>query len=472
MNKKNFCLILSLVITDANALTNKEFFDIGREAYIYGYPLVLMGITRNLMLNRAPINKFFHMRRFPTDKFRDIVRPNVDTLYSSAWLDLSKSPIILSVPDTHDRYYLLEILDAWTNVFASIGKRTTGTKAKKFIIVGPGWSGKIPKKFIKIQAPTNIVWILGRTQTNGKKDYKFVHAIQDGFKLKALTHTNVIANIKSRIEHLTFPTKKLIPPAQQIANMNAKTFFEYFAKELKINCPADRDKPIVDKLKTIGIGRPACEVGKDFDISNLPKETIAILDKAIMAAKKELLQKSKSLGKSVNGWRILQDIGTYGTDYKKRAIVAYIGIGANLPKDAIYPTAFVDSDGDQLNGKNKYILHFAADSLPPVNAFWSVTMYNSKSYLVSNPIDCGARPCYALGDRDDLQFNDDGSLDIYIQKNKPAKQIISNWLPAPADDFNLTLRLYWPKEQVLNGAWNPPGIKKNKFKNTNQNSSI
>jgi len=436
-------LFIILLIKETNTLTPKEMLDIGKEAYIYAYPLVLMNVTKKVMGQRTPINQFFNVPIFPDDKFTDIVRPNVDTLYSTAWLDLSKCPIILSVPDTHDRYYLMQIMDAWTNVFVSIGKRTTGTKAKQFIIVGPDWKGDAPQNYEKIQAPTNTVWLLGRTQTNGKKDYGFVHNIQDGFKLITWKCSHDITEFNDSIEITE-------SPAQYVDKMGTKIFFEVFAKALKGNKLPIQDKVIFDKMKQIGLNFDC-----NLDAFKLQANTIKNLNSAIKEAKKELLIKAKTSGKVVNGWRIFYNLGNYGKDYLKRALVALIGIGANLPQDAIYPTTFIDSEGNKLNGKNKYVIHFDKNNLPPVNAFWSITAYNSKSYLVANPINR-----YALGDRDELQFNKDGSLDIYIQHDQPDKEFESNWLPAPKDDFNLTMRLYWPKKSVIDGAWKPSAVKK------------
>ncbi len=208
---------------------------------------------------------------------------------------------------------------------------------------------------------------------------------------------------------------------------------------------------MVKKLTNIGI-----MPGKDFDYNALPEKTKACLQYSLKEAQKEIVQASKKLGTIKDGWNLVYDIGSYGADYLKRAVVAFIGFGANLPEDAVYPTAFLDRDGNQLDGHNNYVLHFNADQLPPARAFWSVTLYNDKSFLVPNTLHR-----YALGDRDVLTFHKDGSLDIYFQYKSPGKDKESNWLPVPNDIFNVTMRLYWPEKSVLNGTWNPPGIIKN-----------
>ena len=442
---KESLLIVLLGITGTNKgshISQQEAFDSGVKAYIYAYPLVLMKVTREAQDTH---NNFVHISVFPTDTFKDIVRPNVDTLYSFAWLDLSQGPLILSVPNTHGRYYLIELMDAWTNVFGSIGKRTTGTKAQDFAIVAHGWKGTLPKGIKKVEAPTSMVLMLARTQTNGKDDYSFVRKIQAGYKLTPLGSEYTP---EKKVSYGTAIGNKEAP-VDQVAQMDAKNFYTVFAQMLKDNSPQPQDAPLLTELKKIGI-----EPGKDFASSEISDEIMNALDKAIPAAKRKI-SKKRDIIKTINGWSMMFDIGTYGTDYLLRAMIAQMGIGANLPEDALYPTAFVDSEGHQLTGKYKYIMHFNKDQIPPVNAFWSVTMYNAQSFLVKNSLDR-----YALGDRDHIRFNKDGSLDMYIQHESPGKDKESNWLPAPVDSFNVTMRLYWPKESVLDGTWHPPAIRR------------
>ena len=434
-------------------LLKNEIYDIGLKAYIFAYPFVLLQVTKEMSvdeLSEMHLNRFAHMREFPTTNFHYIVRPNVDTLYSNAWLDLNAEPIILSVPDTHDRYYLMEMLDAWTNVFASIGKRTTGTQAQQFAIVGPDCQGTIPNGLHIIHAPTNTIWILGRTQTNGKKDYAFVHKIQDGYTLTPLTAFQQKKKIMGTyLKNISKSSQG--SPSEIIEKMDIKTFYTLFVEGLRNNPPAKDDAPLLKELHNIGI-----VAGKDFESKQLSNDVLSSLEEAKKDALKIFKDQSIAFTKPVNGWNIMRsNIGIYGTDYLMRAIVAFIGIGANLPEDAVYPTAFIDGDGNQLHGTNAYVIHFNKDEIPPVNAFWSVTLYDKNSFLVSNPIDR-----YALGDRDPLTYNDDGSLDIWIQSEEPNVAKKSNWLPSSEDNFNVTLRLYWPKESVLNGAWNPPAIVK------------
>jgi hypothetical protein len=430
----------------------QELLTRATNAYIYAYPLVLMEVTKHSMVrpdSGVGINQFTHVGVLPTPAFKDIVRPNVDTLYSFAWLDLKKEPLILSVPDTAGRYYLLELMDAWTNVCASIGKRTTGTHAQHFIIVGPHWHEKVPDGYTIIRVSTNMIFIVGRTQTNGTRDYEVVHAIQKGYVLTPLSRWKGIPDSIDSPFVTTAIGGTIQAPVDQVTAMSTEEFYTIFSQLLIDNPPSENDSAIIEQLKQLGIER-----GKPFDKNTHSPEILRALHQAKRYVRKQLLAKKDAIPKS-NGWTMMLDIGTYGTDYITRALVARLGIAANLPQDAVYPSAFVDEQGRALEGVNKYILHFQPHEIPPVNAFWSITVYNSQSFLVNNSINR-----YALGDRDSLRYNADGSLDIYLQYVSPGIDKESNWLPIPRETFNLTMRLYWPKDAVLQGEWKPPAIKK------------
>jgi hypothetical protein len=440
------------------AAKETEALKAGVEAVVYGLPLVIMDITKDKTTNvpkpenfAAPINQFVNVRAFPDSSFKDVVRANVDTLYSSLWLDLSKEPMVLSVPDTKGRYYLMPMMDAWTNIFASPGKRTTGTKAGHFAITGPGWSGTLPKGVTEIKSPTNMVWIIGRTQTNGPKDYPAVHAIQNGYKLVPLSsfgqpYTPPEGKVDPNIDMKT-------PPVEQLQKMSTEAYFNRMASLLKSNPPPASEAPILDKLKTIGI-----VPGGKFDPAKLDPAVAKGLEKSVSVAMEQLQAASKETGAPVNGWRVPPMVlGNFGSDYGARAVVALIGLGANLPQDAVYPSAFVDGDGKPLNGANRYVVHFDKGATPPVNAFWSVTMYDADSFFVANPISR-----YAISSWMPLKKNADGAIDIYVQRESPGKDKESNWLPAAEKDFNMTLRMYWPTEKapsIIDGTWRPPAIK-------------
>jgi hypothetical protein len=428
-------------------------YEIGVQAYVYAYPMILMEITRRVATNVeaptgnfAPMNQFAHLRAFPDASFKEVVRPNVDTLYSIAWFDVSQEPLILSVPET-DTYYMMPMLDLWTEVFAVPGTRTSGNKAGNFAIHGPDWKGELPRGVEPIRSPTSIGWIIGRTKTNGPADYENVHRIQDGYKLTPLSQWGKPYSppAKSQVNpELDMKT----PPPVQVANMDAETYFELFAALLRESPPHEIDWNMVEQLEQIGL-----TPGEEFEFSKLPQATQDALNKAVVDAQKMIA--SHTGGDFVNGWSIARAMmGSYGAAYTQRAYVALIGLGANLPEDAIYPMSATDADGKPYDGRRNYTIHFDKDELPPVNGFWSITIYDSDGYLVENAINR-----YAVGDRDKLNFNKDGSLDIFIQHESPGKDRESNWLPAPADDFNLVLRLYWPRTEILTGSWNPPPVR-------------
>ncbi len=441
------------------AVKGKKALETGVEAVIYGLPLVMMDLTSKRMTNvirpggiSAPVNQFANAPIFPPASFKNVVRANVDTLYSSAFLDLSSEPLVLSVPDTDGRYYLLPMFDAWTNVFATPGARTTGTKAASFVITGPNWTGTLPAGMQPFKSPTNLVWILGRTQTNGPEDYPAVHAIQAGFKLIPLSQ---FGKLYTAPEGVVDPGADMkTPPVAQLKRMTGAQFLSSLAMLLKSNPPPAADALMLAKLATIGV-----IPGEPFDPSKLDPAVAKGLENIVPAAAATLQEKGKQMGQSVNGWHIPKmNIGAFGTDYGTRALIALIAFGANLPEDALYPTTFVDGDGKLLNGANRYTLHFDPRLTPPVNAFWSVTLYDPDSFFVENPIHR-----YAISSWMPLTRNNDGSLDIYVQHDSPGADKESNWLPAPEGGFNVTMRMYWPKDQnpsILDGSWQPPAVTK------------
>ncbi len=441
----------------AAAASDQETYDIGFEAYLYLYPLVIMDVTRRQatnveagkVLGRAPMNTFMHLPAFPPAEFRDVVRPNFDTLYSIAWLDLTNETIIISVPDSDGRYYMLPMLDMWTDVFANPGKRSTGTKEGHFAVVLPGWSGKLPDGVKRIDSPTGMVWIIGRTQTNGPADYKAVHKVQAGYKLTKLSEWGKIPpSVTGTIDP---DVNMKTPPMLQMGEMPASEFFTYAAELMKTNPPHSTDHDIVARLARIGI-----EPGKSFDFAGIDPTVKKSLRKAANDALK-LMQEKATIAPVTNGWQIATDtIGVYGNSYLNRAVIAMIGLGANPPEDAVYPMAVSDGEGEPLDAASKYVLRFKKDEIPPADAFWSLTLYDKDGFPVPNEI-----KRQALGDRDKLKFGSDGSLEIYIQAGSPGKDKKANWLPAPkSGPFGVVLRLYAPKREVLDGRWVPPAVQR------------
>jgi hypothetical protein len=439
-------------------LTEKQAIDIGTEVYIYGYPLVTLEMTRRVTTNiadpaglRAPVGQFAHARKYPPVAYRDVPGANADTLYSLAWLDLAKEPYILNIPDAEDRYFMMPMLDGWTDVFQAPGTRTTGTKAQTYAITGPHWKGELPKGVTQYKSATNMVWILGRTYASGTaQDYEKVHSFQDKLSLVPLSaygkaYTPPKGKVDPDIDMKT-STK------EQVVKMDAAAYFKLLATLMKDNPPTVADAPMVAQMAKIGL-----VPGKDWDISTLDPTVAKGLAKAPEAALAKIMAHAPNAGKNVNGWIITTPTGVYGTNYLQRALLNWQGPGWNPPEDAVYPLARVDGQGKPLSGANKYVIHFAKGELPPVEAFWSLTMYDPEGFFVPNPLDR-----VDLSQRSNFKFNEDGSLDLYIQKDSPGKDKEANWLPSPEGAFALFMRLYWPNEKapsILDGSWKPPAVR-------------
>jgi len=444
----------------AAQISEQEAYEIGVEAYIYLYSLVTMDVTRRVLTNvppgkkpgLGPANTFSHMRAFPPGDFREVVKPNFDTLYSSAWLDLSSEPMIVSAPDTGGRYYLLPMIDMWSDVFAVPGKRTSGTAAGHWAVIPPDWKGKLPANVSRISAPTSHVWIIGRTQTNGPADYDNVHKIQDGYRITPLSQWG---SAPAPAPFKPDPTVDMATdPLNQVIAMSAAQFFAYGADLMARNPPHVTDWSQLERMKRVGL-----EPGKPFDLATLDPAARAGLERVPTNGIKAIRAKYSRPAQIANGWQMqTENMGVWGNNYLKRAVIALTGLGANQPEDAIYPQSLTDADGNPLLGGVSYVLHFDKSELPPVDAFSSLTMYDADGFPVANPI-----KRYSIGGQDKLKYNDDGSLDIYIQPENPGKEREANWLPSPkSGDLNITMRLYAPKAEALDGRWVPPAITKAK----------
>ena len=440
-------------------LSNTEIIDIARQAYIYALPLIFTDITRQVA--SIPNNIFSYSHKFPDHTSKLVVAPNNDTNYSSAFLDLGKEPIIIDIPDTKERYYVVPLMDAWTNVFASFGKRNTGTKAQRYIITGPHWKGKLPSDLKVVKAPTDLVWIIGRIQVNSPEDQQsFVSKTQDQFTLTPLskwgkkektTPVNEITTYKTPLPQIDAVKNKEYNVVQAIKNIPIETFFNYLNELLVKNPPLPDDAPVIKDFAKIGI-----KSGASFKIDGYTKELQDSLQNIPQQTFKAFDEGNTKGFSGINPSSGAK-LGDYKTDYVSRALVAYKGLGALTPEEATYISFNEDQDKQPLNGKDGYVIHFDQGKLPPSTAFWSLTMYDKDRYLVANPI-----KRYAIGDRNNLKYNSDGSLDIYIQHVHPGVDKENNWLPAPPETFNVILRIYVPKESYLKDhtTWVTPQIKK------------
>lgn len=436
--------------------STKDVDRIAVEAYHYLFPLVLMEVTRKVSTGLpegakpgiGPSNRFSHMRAFPPGDFKEVVRPNYDTLYSSAWIDLAEEPQVISLSRPVDRYFMLPMLDMWTDVFAVIGTRTTGGDPAHYAIVPTGWHGSLPNGVQRITAPTPHVWIIGRTQTNGPSDYAAVNGIQDGYRVAPLSTWPEPADVSPPVDtEVDLATS----PLDQVNGMTGAEFFAIASDLLAIHPPHPTDQPILARLRRLGI-----VPGEPYDPRSAAPDVVAAVARAPEAGLQRMRAAVPTASPVVNGWSIRRaGIGVYGSDYLFRAVISMAGLGANLPEDAIYPLIVADDAGGVPTSEYDYVLRFEADELPPVDAFWSVTMYDGEGFPVPNSLDR-----YALGDRDPLGFAEDGSLDIYVSHTDPGPDHRSNWLPAPEGPLGLTMRLYGPKPEALDGRWSPPPLRR------------
>ena len=455
---KVIVLILAIMLAGGGWWVWKEgrpwFY--GVQAYIYGFPLVVMDLTRQVSTAvptpgevTAPVNQFSVMTHYPDASFRLIPRTGLDTQFALSWADLKDEPLVLSVPDTAGRYYVIALFDMWSNVFESIGSRTTGTAAGNFLLAGPGWEGTTPPDIQKVyRAPTRHVWVNGQMQSNGPQEYDVVNALQKQYRLTPLSAWGT--DYASPAEVPVDPATDKAPPLEQVRQMDAKAFFGRLARLMYDNPPFAEDAPMLEKLQVLGI-----EPGKEFDFSKLDASTARALERAMGAY--ELLAMGVQKLETEQGWIVIPDnFANYGTDYLTRAGIALIGLGGIWPIDILYPTAFLDADDQPLDAANRYVLHFGKGQTPPAKATWSVSMYDPDGFYVPNELNR-----YHLAAWMPLKYNEDGSLDLYIQATSPGADKESNWLPAPASGtFNLVTRIFWPEQSALDHTWKMPGVRR------------
>jgi hypothetical protein len=449
----------------AQAVSPAEAQQIATDAYVYGYSLITTEVTRVQMSNvpkiegfTSPTGQFVNVPRYPPADYRGVSAPNADTLYSVAWLDLAE-PQVFSHPDMGDRFYLFEITDLWmSDSESSPSKRTADGKAANYLFTGPGWKGEVPAGTKHFPMATRYMVILGRTYADGSEaDYKTVNALQAQYKITPLSawgkpYTPVTPPVNP--DPGFSMTDK---PQTVILGMGTEGYFNLMAKLMAAAAPAAAaDAPMLANMAKIGI-----VPGKPFEMSKLDPAIQAALKDLPQTALKKIEANKENLGGVVDGWSITKGLGTYDpSTYMKRAVVAAFGWPANQERDAVYPNTEKDSTGQKLSGANKYTLTFAKDATPPVNAFWSFTMYmiDQGWWFVPNPLNR-----FTVSMRDNPKFNPDGSLTLYFQNESPGADKEANWLPAPKGDFVLMLRMYWPKEaspSILNGTWKvPPVIK-------------
>lgn len=435
-----------------------EALKIAVDAYIYGYPLLTFDRVRDQQTNvakpdseHAPMGQMILMRSYPAVDNHCCAAPNADTLYTETWLDVSKEPYVFSIPAMGKRYYIMPFLDGWSEVIHVASQPLTGGAAQTYAVTGPGWSGTLPDGITQVASPTGLVWVLGRVYSDGTKaDYAAVHALQDQFKTMPLSawggdYTAPEGNIDPAIDMKTSVRK-------QVNNLDTEAYFDLLADLMATNPPTAADAPMVAQMARIGL-----IPGQDFD----PKK-LGLLDREMLAMvpKLALLEMGAHLKRqsTTNGWLYFTTgVGNWGTDYLTRGMGNLLGPGWNRPSDAVYPLSQKDGDGHKYDGaKHNYVVRFEKDALPPADAFWSLTMYDSDLFFVPNAINR-----YELSQRNTFVTGSDGSIELYLQPESPGKDKEANWLPAPKGKFSLILRLYNPsktKPSILDGSWTPPAV--------------
>ncbi len=442
---------------DAAKVTPEEARLIAKQAYVFGVPLVstygtvfVFNVAKGNPQYKGPFNTVLNIARVFTPDDTAFVTPNSDTPYSFIGLDLRAEPVVITVPPMEkDRYFVFQIMDLYTFNFAYIGTRTTGNAGGTYLIAGPRWKGRVPKGVDRvIRSETSLVNVVGRTQLFNASDLDKVKAIQAGYKVQPLS------------AFLGKPTPpqpatdwiKPVPPAEQkssLEDFNVLAFLLQFAEP-----PYPGEVALRKRFEHIGI-----VAGKPFDVAALSPEMKSALEAGMADGQKEIDARRATL--NGNSEDLFGTRAFLKNDYVRRAAGTQVGIGANSKEEALYPIYEKDEDGNALDGRNgRYVLHFKAGGLPPVNAFWSVTMYGlPQQLLVKNPID---RYLINSPMLPSLKRDSDGGLTIYIQSTSPGVDEETNWLPAPNAPFMLAMRYYWPKKELLTGRWGPPVLAKQK----------
>ena len=442
------------------SLHTEEAVRIATDAYIYGYPLVTFDMVRRQQTNvaapdgeHAPMGQMIKMRSYPAVDNHCCAAPNADTLYTMAWLDVGAEPWVFSIPEMGTRYYIMPMLDGFSEVFHVASASTTGGHAQAYAITGPGWSGSLPEGVTEAKSGTAMVWVLGRIYCTGTaEDYAAVHALQDQFSVVPLSAYGKPYTPPAPSVDPEFDMKTGV--RAQVNALGVYTYFDYLARLLKANPPKAADTDIVARMAKIGIS-----AGGDFD-----GNALGAIDRKVIEAVPKLALVKMALHlkqqKTTNGWLFFTSgVGNFGTDYVTRGMANLLGPGWNRPQDAIYPLSQKDAAGDEYNGaKSNYVMHFEKGRMPPVEAFWSLTLYDEDFFFVPNPINR-----YELGQRNAFVTNTDGSVDLYLQADSPGKAKEANWLPAPRGKFQLVLRMYGPTKTsptIVDGSWTPPPVKR------------
>ena len=431
-------------VASADSETDENIWETVEAAYVYTFPLVLMDATETSATNteeaateKAPVNQFIHSVALADAQFKTVVTPNVDTIYSQVWYDLSEEPMVYELPET-DRFCKVQVLDGWTNTAAVLDK------AGAYAITLSTWEGELPEGVTRIDVPTSMAWSITRIILSGEEDLPNVYAIQEKMKLMPLS--DYISGDTYEPPRGSYSEENDYIPVDKVLSMDPITFFNK-ANELMVkNSPAAADKKMLEKIAAVNIGP-----GMEFDTSVLTGDVAENWKTMLTEIQLKLIKEGQKFSKKLGQWDYFgEPIGDFNTEYAYRALVALAGLGANTVEVALYPKIEQDADGNTLTGEKSYILHF--ESYPQVleGGFWSVTAYGDDDFLIDNPIDR-----YCINDRSDLKVNDDGSVDVILSKDAP--EDTTNWLPVDNGGFHLYMRIYTPDMDALE-TWTAPTI--------------
>ena len=453
--KKYFALLMTVIILLSSCLFSsctikktgedpKSAWELVGEAYTYALPLVIMDATKTSSTNtetpvtgRAPVNQLIHAQKLADAQSKLVVTPNVDTVYTQAWLDLSNDPMVYVMPKA-DRFFNVQVLDAWTNT------TTVLEKAGTYAFTSSGWKGDLPDGVTRVDVPTSMVWLIARVVLSGQEDLPNVYDIQQKMQLMPLSAYEKGGEYMA--PKGTYTVENDFVPVEKVLSMSPKEFFDTANTLMLANPPAAADADVLKKFVTINVGP-----GMAFDTSILTEDVAASWKEMLQRLREKLVADAEKYSVKLGQWKYFDaPIGDFGTEYNYRALVALAGLGANTVNVAIYPKTDIDDTGAVLTGEKKYVMHF--DTLPPTleGGFWSVTAYGSDDFLIENPIDR-----YCVNDRSDFKCNEDGSLDITLSKEQP--EDTSNWLPVSDGEFHLYMRIYTPDMTAFKN-WNPPVV--------------
>ena len=438
-------------------LSEAEKKDILTDAYVFTLPLMMEYATFIKATNtvnatnvQAPVNQFIHAANLATADFKDVVTPNVDTVYSQIFLELTDDAVVLEFPKA-DRFCTVEIMDAYTNCISLIDTTKFENESEKFIFTGTDFKDDIPDGMREIKCPTNLIWIIVRTICNDEADLVNIKAIQN--KMDSYTLTQYKNHTTNEKPQGNFDVNNNFIPSNYVLSFSMQDYFELANKLLEKYPPFAADKSMTDKMKKINVG-----AGLKFDSNIFGENANEIWSELVKGISDTVTAGSIKFIEQNGCWSYMgAPIAEFGTEYAYRGLISLVGLGANPVSVAVYPKATNSTEGARLNGKDDYVIHFEKDGLPNVEeyGFWSITIYNSNNnFLIDNEIDR-----YCINDRNDVKFNADGSLDILISKDKPENGI-ENWLPTYEGDYHLVLRVYNPSDDVVNNTWAAPTITK------------